>query len=66
VIIHRTTVRAQWKIEVQASTYPVEEWMPLRDANGKRFEYLERTEADAQIVKLLRFQPQAIFRVSPL
>ena len=60
---HRTFVRPQWKIEVQASTYPVEEWMPLRDARGKRFEYLERSEAEAELMRRYKVQPLATFRV---
>lgn len=66
MIIHRTLVRPQWKLEVRASTHPVEEWMPLRDARGKRFEYLEQTEAEAELAKRLKVQPTAVFRVVPV
>lgn len=66
MIIHRTFVRPQWKIELRASTYPVEEWMPLRDAKGKRFEYLEQSEAEAELARRLKVQPLAVFRVVPM
>ena len=59
-------VKPRFRIEVRASTYPIEEWLPIQHESGKRFRFVERFEAEAAIERLRRIQPHLVLRVSPM
>jgi len=58
--------RPVWKIEARTGDRdPHPEWLELR-GYGRRYQYVEREEAEKMLAKLQRTQPQAEFRIAPL
>jgi hypothetical protein len=50
-------------IELQASTYPLEVWTPLRRPQGGKYRFVEEHEAQTALDALLRTQPHARYRI---
>lgn len=56
----------RWKIELLASSPPLPElWVTLRHENGREYKFVDRSEADAALVKLLTHQAhmKALIRI---
>lgn len=56
---------AKWKIELRASTYPVEEWAELRNGRGRWFRFADRQEAETVVARLHQIQPHMVVRIVP-
>lgn len=56
----------QWKIELRASTYPVEEWLELRSPRGRWLRFVDRSAAEDTLARLQRVQPHLVARIAPL
>lgn len=55
-----------WKIELQAGTIPIEEWVTLRYESGRRYVFVDRLEAEHAFVTLRKHQPHARLRIAPM
>lgn len=53
----------QWKIELRASTYPIEEWVTMRSPKGRLCRFVDRQEAEAVYTTLKRIQPHLAMRI---
>lgn len=56
--------KPRFRIEVLASTYPVEEWMPLQHESGKKFRFVQQYDAQTAIDRLKRVQPHMVLRIA--
>lgn len=45
---------------------PYPEWMELTNADGKRFRFVDKWDAEKVVAKLKRTQPDVPFRIHPL
>jgi hypothetical protein len=58
--------RPAWRIETRTGdAEPQPEWLALRGW-GKRYQYVEREEAERVLAQLQRIQPHAQFRIAPM
>ena len=55
----------QWKIELRAATYPVEEWVTMQAISGRLYKFIERQDAVDAMEALKKIQPHATLRISP-
>lgn len=54
-----TTKDARWRLELQTEApYNPEQWVELRDSDGKRYRFIERSEAETEMERFLKYQPQ--------
>jgi hypothetical protein len=50
-------------VELQAATYPKAEWVPLRSITGRLYRFLDEDAAKAELARLQKVQPHAVFRI---
>lgn len=61
-----TVQKPRWKIEVETGDHePHPAWTELH-AWGKRYRFVEREDAERELTKFQRTQPDAHFRIAPL
>lgn len=58
--------KPQWRVEIQASTYPVEEWVTLTRESGKSYAFVDRWEAEQEMARVKRVQPHSVLRIVPM
>lgn len=57
--------QARWKIEIRASMNP-ETWEELRHMGGRRYRYVDESEAQHAVAVLKKHQDHVDFRISPV